>query len=367
MARSKRSFGSIRKLPSGRYQAVYTGPDTRIHKADRTFVAKVDAEGWLVDRQREISRGEWTAKRADAKRHTLTFGTYADRWLEHRTLKPRTRAHYRSLLDKELLPTFGTMPIRAIDADDVRDWYHLMGNSRPTLRSHAYGLLRTIMGSATQDRVLEHNPVHIRGAGRTKRVKQIKPATLDELAKLVEAMPENLKLMVLLAAWCALRFGELAELRRRDVDAKAGVIHVRLGVTRIKGEVIVGRPKTDSSIRDVSIPPHLIPMIKTHLREHAAWGQDGLLFPAGHGGNLAPSTLYRHYYPARQAAGREDLRFHDLRHTGATLAAATGASLAELMHRLGHSTAAASLRYQHVAQARDAEIAKALSRMAEPE
>ena len=84
-------------------------------------------------------------------------------------------------------------------------------------------------------------------------------------------------------------------------------------------------------------------------------------FAARHGGHLAPSTLKRYFYAARVIAGRPDLRFHDLRHTGATLAAATGASLAELMGRPGHGTPAAALRYQHVAADRDQVIAELLS------
>lgn len=95
-------------------------------------------------------------------------------------------------------------------------------------------------------------------------------------------------------------------------------------------------------------------------------GRDALLFPAADGtSHLAPSTLYRVFYPARKAAGRPDLRWHDLRHTGAVLAAQTGATLAELMGRLGHSTPQAALRYQHAAKGRDAEIARKLSQMVE--
>ena len=77
-----------------------------------------------------------------------------------------------------------------------------------------------------------------------------------------------------------------------------------------------------------------------------------------------PSTLNGVFYPAREAAGRPDLRFHDLRHTGATLAAATGATLAELMARLGHSRPGAAMRYQHAAAERDKIIAEALSKLA---
>lgn len=79
---------------------------------------------------------------------------------------------------------------------------------------------------------------------------------------------------------------------------------------------------------------------------------------------MAPASLYRVYYPAREAAGRKDLRWHDLRHTGAVLAAQTGATLAELMDRLGHTTPGAAMRYQHAAADRGLEIARRLSELA---
>jgi len=119
-------------------------------------------------------------------------------------------------------------------------------------------------------------------------------------------------------------------------------------------------PKTDAGIRDVAIPPHLMPKVKDHLSANITGGREGLLVPAADGvTHLAPSTLYGVYYPARAQAARPDLRFHDLRHTGAVLAASTGATLAELMARLGHSTAGAAMRYQHASQDRDQVIAAA--------
>jgi integrase len=114
----------------------------------------------------------------------------------------------------------------------------------------------------------------------------------------------------------------------------------------------------------VAVPPHLVPVIQAHLAGHVGHDPDALLFPAHHGGHLAPSTLYRRFYAARDAAGRPDLRFHDLRHSGAVLAASTGATLAELMARLGHSTPAAAMRYQHAGAGRDQAIAEMLSKIA---
>lgn len=363
---TKARFGSVRTLPSGRYQARYTGPDGVMHRAPFTFDTKGDAETWLATVRADIVRDSWDPN-ATHRTKALTFGTYADKWLIGRSLEARTRAHYRSLLDKQILPTFKAVPLKHITPDLVREWYATTALDRPTLRSHAYGLLRTILGQAERESLILRNPCHVRGAGNTKRVKKIKPATLAELEAIVTAMPERYRVMVLLASWCALRFGELAELRRGDVNTRDGIVHVRRAVVRADGQTIVKRPKSDAGIRDVAIPPHLLPMVREHLLKHTEPGKDGLLFPAKGGGHMAPSTLYRVFYKAREAAGRPDLRWHDLRHSGAVLAAQTGATLAELMGRLGHSTPGAALRYQHAAQGRDMEIAKALSALVEVE
>jgi integrase len=236
---------------------------------------------------------------------------------------------------------------------------------RPTMRSHAYSLLRTIMASAVVDELIDANPCRIVGAGRAKRVHKIRPASVEELGVLTAEMPEKLRLMVTLASWCALRFGEAVELRRGDVDLSQEVIRVRRAAVRTKGAYTITTPKSNAGLRDVAIPPHIIPAIEQHLSKHLGNNRDSLIFPAENGGHLQPSTLYRHWYRARSKAGRGDLRWHDLRHSGAVLAAATGASLAELTGRLGHSTPQAAMRYQHAAQGRDREIAALLSKLAE--
>jgi integrase len=364
------TFGSVDKLATG-YRARYYGPDGRRYKAPTLFLTKQDARGWLSLRQAEIIRKAWAPPEADAApAPKLMLATYADRWIEHRDLKDRTREHYRKLLDDHILPKLGPYPIASIKADDVRDWHAKLDKGTPTLRAHCYGLLRTIMGAALSDGKITNNPCVIRGAGSAKRVHKIRPASLDEIAVIAGEMPEQYQAMVLLAAWCALRFGELTELRRRDiviVDDPAmphGVVRVERAVVRTDDGFQVTTPKSDAGIRDVAIPPHLIPAIKDHLEGFVDRDRDALLFPAAHGGHLAPATLYRRFYTARAKAGRDELRWHDLRHSGAVLAAATGATLAELMARLGHSTPQAAMRYQHAAQGRDREIAALLSKLA---
>jgi integrase len=368
------TFGSVDKLATG-YRARYFGPDGRRYKAPTLFLTKREARAWLSLRQAEIVRKAWEPPGADEQPvPKLTFTDYSKTWMAQRDLKDRTREHYEKLLEDHITPNFGTLPIASITADDVRAWHAKLGTKTPTLRAHCYGLLRTIMGTALSDGKIRANPCVIRGAGSARRVHKIRPASLDEIAVIAEEMPKQYQAMVLLAAWCALRFGELTELQRKDIiiveptdnpDDAYGIVRVERAVVRVEKGFQVTTPKSDAGRRDVEIPPHLLPVVKDHLERFVDPGKGELLFPAAQGGHLAPATLYRQFYKAREKAKRDDLRWHDLRHSGAVLAAATGATLAELMARLGHSTPAAAMRYQHAAQGRDRQIAKLLSKLAE--
>jgi integrase len=369
--KGKRYFGSTRVLPSGRVQARYTGPDGATYTGRTpqgqplTFDSEQYASAYLARVHGDIQAGRWVSPDAPRAARPPTLAAYAGAWLAGRDLADRTRDGYAQVLRDHILPAFGEAEVPGITPSAVREWHAaLKGKTGPTMRAHAYGLLRTIMNTAVADEMVPANPCRVRGGGQVKRAKTIRPASLAELETLVKALPERYRLMALFASWCGLRFGELAELRRSDIDVRNAVIHVRRGVVRVSGGRKVKGPKSEAGKRDVAIPPHLIPVVKAHLRDHVPATRDALVFPAASGGHMAPASLYRVYYPAREAAGRPDLRFHDLRHTGAVLAAATGATLAELMARLGHSTAGAALRYQHAAAGRDQVIAAALSKLA---
>lgn len=376
MARTRRGFGRIRKCqPSGRYQASYIGPDLQLYRAPKTFSARVDAEGWLTDRRREIDRELWsppaTAEQKKVRRQAgVKFQDYAKTWLETRMVKgkplrPRTRAHYQKLLEQHILETFGKKPVRDISRDAVDKWYTHTATETPVLRAHCYSLLRAIFETArTRDKLIDANPCAIEGAGSADRTIKPRPLTVEQLSTIVEAMPDRLQLMVLLGCWCAMRYGELVELRRNDIDTADRTVRVRRAATRVKGDWIVGNPKSEAGIRDIAIPPNIIPAVENHLARFVGPEKNALLFPPKNGGHLQPSTFYRHWYAARDKAKRPDLRFHDARHSGAVMAAQAGATLAELMARLGHSTPQAAMRYQHQAQGRDREIAEKMAKLA---
>jgi len=371
-ARDKRSFGNIRRLPSKRYQVRFTAPDGSYVTAPRTFAARIDAEAYLADRRREIDAKLWNASAATvAKPKRITFGAYAEQWLADRQIngrpiKARTKAHYRGILDRELLPVFGDRPLAAITPAEVRDWYAKTLIDKPTMRSHTYALLKTIFISAVADELIDANPCRVRGAGSAKRAHEIRPASVAEIEAITAKMPDQLALAVSCASWLAMRLGEILELRRGDVDLDAGIVRIRRAVVRVGGRLQVDTPKSTAGVRDVAIPPHLLDRFRHHLWTHTGRGERALLFPsaADPARYHQAKRLYEHFHAARAEAGRPDLRWHDLRHSGAVLAAATGATLAELMGRLGHSTPAAAMKYQHVAQGRDKQIAALLSRLA---
>ena len=129
----------------------------------------------------------------------------------------------------------------------------------------------------------------------------------------------------------SLRAGELFGLARRHVDLEAGTVRVDRAVTYLPGEPpFLGTTKTESSRRTVHLPPHVVAMLADHMEQYTRPGPDSLVF-ADERGRIAPATLrQRAFGRARRAIGRPDLTWHDLRHTGATIAAQAGASLREL-------------------------------------
>jgi integrase len=313
-----------------------------------------------------MHRGRWHPGQTDP----TTFASYAGAWVANRLvrgrpIKPRTAAHYRRILERLILPALGSVRVRDLTPELVCSWYAKLP-SAPTQRAHAYALVKAICATAVDDDLLAANPCRIRGAGQARRVSKTTPLTVEQLDALTAAMPQRYRAMTALAAWCGLRFGELIELRRRDVDTRAGVVHVRRAAVLVDGQFLVGTPKSEAGERNVTIPPHVLPLVRDHLHRMGVTGRDALLFPAAGdpAKHMRSATLAKVFYAARDKIDRPDLRWHDLRHVGATFAALAGANQADLQDRFGWSTSAVAARYVHAARGRDAEIAQKLSELA---
>jgi integrase len=363
-AKVKRAFGEISLLPSGRFRARYTGPDGSRHSAPITFVARIDAEGWLVDQERLISRGEWRPPTGQLRHAPLLMGEYAPVVVARRRLRPATAALYAKLLRLEILPTWADRALDDITAAEIATWYAGMQNT-PTQQANAYGLLKSIFKEAIEGGTLEANPCRVKAGAQKQRASEIEVLTVDQLNRYLAAIPEARRVPLLLAGWCGLRSGEVRGLRVRDLDLDVGVVHVRQAVVRLKGQLLIGPPKTNAGIRSVAIPPHLVPALRAWADRQPTRGRDALLFPAGDGHSpLNDSVLRDAHDKGKAAIDMPRLTIHGLRHTSATLAAQLGATLAELQARIGHSTPNMAMRYQHVAAERDAQLAARMSAFA---
>ncbi|MFI1762431.1 tyrosine-type recombinase/integrase [Streptomyces sp. NPDC020800] len=355
MAGKRRQFGRVRKLPSGRYQARYVGPDGVLRPAPDTFRTKREADGWLADMQTEMRQGDWR----DPDAASVPFGKYAVAWVNERPLAVSTAELYAILVRVHLVPTFGHLSIADITPAAVRTWRRarLDAATGPTTVAKAYSLLRTIMGTAVEDGLIRRNPCQIKNGG-TVNTPERPTATVVDVFAIAEASQPRYQALVLLGAFCALRWGELVALRRRDVDLEAAMIRVRGSVSELNsGKHIYKAPKSEAGKRSVAIPRSILPVVVAHMKQFAEPGADGRVFIGAKGATPRRNHFNGLWHKACKEAGIEGLRFHDLRHTGNTLASQTNASTRELMTRLGHSSTRAALIYQHTSKSREREIA----------
>lgn len=381
--KQRESFGALRVLPSGRTQASYVGLDGNRYTAPHTFDNKTDARGWLSIQQAKLHTGTWQATdagRADAGKRSLaeTLESYATGWLATRMnrhgehLRPRTRVEYERLLRTSLAPLAGER-LNALTPAVIRTWYADQSkDGHATQAARAYGFLKSVLNTAVDDGKITTNPCIIRGAQNATTGRKVEPPTPEQLQKILDTITPRYRAAVIIAAWAGCRFGEMTELRRKDINivrtvagAESVILNISRAVTQTTGQgFIVGKTKSEAGVRSIVLPPHVNQIVIDHLKNNVDHSPESLLFPASDGvSHLAQSTFAKHWYPARKAAKRTDMPWHALRHHGATRAALAGATLKELQERLGHSTVAAAMRYQHTA-GRDAELAQRMSDLA---
>lgn len=355
---SRRHFGAIRKRSSGRWQATYWH-EGRNHSAG-TYATKSDALAHLSTVEADLRRGAWI----NPKSGDVTLETYANQWLDQRhDLSPRTHDLYRYVLDRYVLPAFGQSSLANLTPSKIRSWNSRIAKTHQATAAKAYRLLSTIMRTAVLDGLIVSTPCKVKGAG-SERAPERPVATVAEIEALHDAMPPHLRLVVLLATWCQLRRGEILGLRRCDIDLDNSTIAIEQSRTyRMNGESFIKEPKSKASRRVLAVPTEMSEALSTHLSLYPSSESDALIFVGRDGKPLTANALQGSWEYARRTIDRKDLRLHDLRHTGLTFSAAAGATTAELMHRAGHSSTAAALRYQHATEHRDRILATALGRL----
>ena len=374
-------FGGVRQLKSGRYQARYTR-DGMTHRAPETFATEEDAWAYLTTVEASMITDTWRPP-------NLTTPTLADYGAEWITTNPRikdtTRAEYRLVFDKHIEPYLGHLRLKEIISGVVRAWVTRLradlkesipkGKRKATTRdgsataARAYRLLTSIYNGAIGDRLVTDTPCVIPKAGKPdKRTGTEERPTLSaaEVELLASKVPGRYRALVLVLSWAGLRMGEASALRRCDVDLTPGAESLRVSerVYYLSGKGLdFGSPKSEAGRRRVPLPPHVAQALAHHLDTFTGADDDALVFTTRTGGNIvtvAGPVITRQLDDMK----REDVRVHDLRHTGNTLAAIAGASQAELMRRMGHSSADAAAGYLHTVEDHGRAVAQALSDVA---
>lgn len=348
----RRHFGTVRRLPSGRYQARYSDEHGNRIAAPGNFQTKTEARRWLSAVQTDMFRGVLLEPSAGQ----VPFSTWAEEWL---TTKPGQRAatlaRDRAAIVTHFEPLLGDMVLSSITPVHIRRVVLEMqarGLSAKSVRTYV-GTLQAMFAAAVEADVITRSPVRIRSLGLQRIVRRERPTlTAEQLEALAAAVPDKYAALVLLAGVTGLRWGEAIGLRLGDVDLLRQTVSVRQTVEEVSGHAqIVAATKTAASRRRFSIPTLLVERISAHVAEHRPdAGPDDLLFVGAKGGLLRRSFRARVFKPAVATAELpDDLTFHGLRHVAASLLVANGEHPKVIQARLGHADPSVSLGiYAHV-------------------
>jgi integrase len=361
---TRRAFGSVRKLASGRWQARYRAPEGDQITAPTTFRSRVDASRFLAEVETEMEAEAWR----DPRRGAVTLRTYSSTWLAERTVRGRPLARrtldtYQNSLSRWLLPELGDVELRQLTAPRIRQWHAAISErTGPTATRQAYALLHAILNTAVDDELLRRNPCRMRGAGQPV-MKERPLLDLDQVQLLRLAMPEHLQDLVAVTFWAHLRIGEVVALQRGDFDPERRALRIERQQIELRGGGSQLTAPKAGSRRRTHLPDPAVEAIENQLRRLGPGLPTARLFVRPDGTPLRVGHIQHAWRQAARGVGLDGVHFHDLRHAGLTLSAQSGATLAEVMRRAGHASSRAALLYQHAADARDAEVADLLSQL----
>jgi integrase len=320
------------------YLARHYGPQGR--KISKQFKLKRDAELWLAAEEVAKADGRWVSP-AQAK---VTVGVWADEWLKGQArLKQSAQARYRGIVERHIRPRWGVVPLNRVTHADVVAWLAGIDLSASSVR-HIHRTLSLIMELAVRDGRLARNP-----AAGVKLPKLPSAAkrflTRDEVFRLADAAAEHgeqYRVLILLLAFCGLRWGEAAGLRvkRLDLMRRRLTVAETLIDDKTSGALVWETPKNHQA-RAVHLPPFLA----DQLAEVVAGKQpDDLVFTSTRGKPMSNGNFRRYVFDhAAEAAGLSGITPHVLRHTAASLAVSAGANVKAVQRMLGHASAAMTL------------------------
>lgn len=325
----------------GKWQARYYDPSGR--QRAQAFARKSDAKAFLATVATDKRRGEWV----DPRLGLATFGDFAEDWFSTTVhLKPSTRASYEMLLRRYVLPYFAAHPLSRLERVQVQAWVaelNAQGLGAGTVRN-AYRVLARVLAEAERSRLIPRNPAADipLPVSRRDEMRFLSPEEVDRLA---EAIEPSHRALILAAAYTGLRWGELAALKVGRLDLLRGAVEVREALSEVSGHIETVATKTGEH-RTVPLPGFLCEVLAAHIATYPG----EYVFTSSEGGPLRKSFGRRYFKPALRRAGLDEAtRFHDLRHSAASIAIGMGANVKQVQQMLGHSSATVTLdTYSHI-------------------
>ena len=365
--------GNIRKRKDGRWEGRYTaGHDPVTGKQIfKNVLGKTQAEV-----KEKLAKALVEAGQVDfTKSGQYTVGTWMDTWFENvAKIKVRPSSHqtYKGYIDNHIKPSIGNIPLEKLTTMDLQKFYRKLltkgrverieskeqpkGLSAKTVRN-INQVISSAMDLAVAQKIILTNPTDVCELPKVEH-KEMQTVPAEQLsAFLEEAKRSGVYEMYYIELATGLRRGELLGLKWQDIDWKNGIIKVRRQVARVNGEIVEAPLKTKNSYRAVSISPQAIEV----LREQKRKSNDTYVFPSPNGGPISPDSVNNMLKRVLERAGIPKVRFHDLRHTFATIALQNGVDIKTVSGMLGHFSAGFTLdTYAHVTTSAQKEAAQTM-------
>jgi integrase len=362
------SEGSIRQRPDGRWEA-------RIRYRDADGISR--RKSYFGETQREALAKLTEARKQQAQGvapidQRITFGKYLTQWLETVAaprLKPKSFASYQHLATKHLGPGLGHVPLFKLDPASIRKFLTAKAESGLSGRTCQYlhAVIRKALGDALKDGSVARNAAQLVTPPRAKGSK-VEPLTPQQVRRFLDHIQgHRLEALFTVAAALGLRQGECFALQWSDIDLEARTLHVRHSLARVNRKILLDRPKSDAGIRHVALPAVAVAALQSHRQRQqferdfsgTKWQQatalkDGqpialdLVFTSSIGTPLNSANVTHEFQRLLKAAGLPHRRFHDLRHSAATLLMAQGLNTRAIAAILGWDQTVLLDRYGHL-------------------
>jgi integrase len=360
--------GSIYRRKDGRWVAQVT---VNGHLVYKYFRSQGDCRNWIKEMQAKIKEG------LTLEGTKTTMGEFLDHWLStaQYTVRPKTWNQYSQVVRQHILPSLGNIKLSEIRVDQIQSLCNikLKGGTSPRLVRLIHAVIRRALNYAMQMGLIGRNPA-LAVTKPILRKKEMKTLTEVEVRTLLLAVKDTrYEALYHLAVTTGLRQGELLGLRWSDLDWKARRLKVQRQLQLLpKTGFVFSEPKSAAGRRSILVGPATVEKLQAHFQRQQIerrilgerWKENELIFPSVVGTPMEWRNLVRHFKGILKKAGLPNIRFHDLRHTAATLMLQQGIHPKIVQERLGHSQINLTLdTYSHVLPDMQEEVAEKMDEM----